>query len=65
MKKIIRSSQSIEADFVVKSPFNNISIEILPTNKIKIQHGRHIEQLTCKSSDDIPETIYNYLKQIV
>ena len=65
MKRIVHANQSIEADFVVNSPFNNVSIEILPTNRIKIRNGRHIEQLTCKSSDDIPKIVYEYLKQFV
>ena len=65
MKRMIKSSQSVQADFVVNSPFSNLSIEIMPTNRIKIHNGRHVESLDCKSAKDIPETIYEYLKTLV
>ena len=65
MKRMIKSSQTVQADFVASSPFNNLSIEILPSNKIKIHNGRHVESLNCKSKEDIPNTVYEYLKRLV
>ncbi len=65
MKRVIKSNQTVQADFVVNSPFSNISIEILPSNKIRIRNGRHIESLNYKSTEDIPETVYEYLKKFV
>ena len=62
---MIKSSQTIQSDFVVNSPFSNLSIDILSTNKIRIHNGRHVESIDCKSSEDIPEAVYEYLKSLV
>ena len=64
MKRCIKSD-TIESDFIVHTKFKDVTIEILPTNKIRVSNGRHIENLPYTSEKEIPEIVYNYLNGIL
>ena len=64
MKRYIKTT-TIESDFVLPNKFDGLTIEVLPTRKILIHNGRHIENLSYSSEEEIPELIYDYLNGIL
>lgn len=64
MKKYVKN-KVMESEYLLPNKFDSLTIEVLPTRKILIHNGRHVENLSYSSEEEIPELIYDYLNGIM